>query len=757
MLSRFAKTSLVKRFALRTAAISRNAGGKIIYTNCDEAPALATYSLLPIVKKFAKIADIEMGIADISLSARILAHFPEYLKPEQRVRDELAELGDLCKSPEANIIKLPNISASVPQLNAAIAELQGKGYALPNYVQDPRTDEERAIKEKYAKVLGSSVNPVLREGNSDRRVAPPVKKYAMKNPHKMLPWAKDAKTNVQYMKKGDFYETEQSITMPVATTVNIEHISASGEKKMMKKAIHLQLGEVFDSSVMRVADLRSFYEDAMTAAKSEGTLFSLHLKATMMKVSDPVMFGHCVQVFFKDAFAKHGETFKSLGVNTNNGLNDLLTKVATLPEAQRTEIMADLDACYANRPAMAMVDSSKGITNLHTPSDVIVDASMPCVVRDAGSMWNKEDKLQECKCTIPDRCYAKFYEEVINFTKKNGQFDVTTMGNVSNVGLMAQKAEEYGSHPNTFIMEQAGKMRVTNAATGATIFEHDVAEGDIWRACQAKDAPIKDWVRLAVSRARATGDPAIFWLDPERAHDRQMIEKVNLYLQDHDITGLDITIADPVTAVRQTMERAVAGKNTISVTGNVLRDYLTDLFPIIELGTSAKMLSIVPLLAGGGLFETGAGGSAPKHVDQFLKEGHLRWDSLGEYLALAVSLEHLGTTTGNDRAIKLGVALNEAIGKLLDNRKSPSRKVKEIDNRGSNFYIALYWARAMAKADPAYQELADKLTENRSKIIAEHQDCQGSPQDVGGYYKLDVEKAFKAMRPSATLNSIIDA
>jgi len=740
-----------QRLATRSAS-----GGKIIYTETDEAPALATYSLLPIVKKFAGIANIDVGLSDISLAGRIISNFPENLKPEQQQRDELSELGVLCKSPEANVVKLPNISASVPQLNAAIAELQAKGYNIPNYVQDAVSEEDKANKERYAKVLGSSVNPVLREGNSDRRVAPPVKKYAMNNPHKMLPWAPNAKTNVQYMKGGDFYESEVSTTMGVATKVNIELISG-GETRMMKKALPLQLGEVFDSSVMRVAELRSFYEDAMTASKNEGSLFSLHLKATMMKVSDPVMFGHCVEVFYKDAFAKHGDTFKSLGVNTANGLKDLLTKVATLPEAQRKEIEADIEACYANRPAMAMVDSSKGITNLHTPSDVIVDASMPCVVRDSGSMWNKDDKLQECKCTIPDRSYAKFYEEVIEFTKKNGQFDVTTMGNVANVGLMAQKAEEYGSHPNTFIIPAAGQMRITNAATGATIFEHTVAEGDIWRACQTKDAPIKDWVRLAVSRARATGAPAIFWLDTERAHDRQIIEKVELYLQDHDTAGLDITIANPVDAVRRTMERAVAGEDTISVTGNVLRDYLTDLFPIIELGTSAKMLSIVPLLAGGGLFETGAGGSAPKHVDQFLKEGHLRWDSLGEYLALAVSLEHMGTTTGNARAIKLGAALNEAIGKLLDNRKSPSRKVNEIDNRGSNFYIALYWANAMAKEDPAYQELADKLSENRTKIIAEHQNCQGSPVDVGGYFKFDVEKAYKAMRPSATLNAIIDA
>lgn len=729
---------------------------KIIYTETDEAPALATYSLLPIVQKFLSTANITVELRDISLAGRILAQFPEKLN--KKVPDELSALGVLCNKPEANIIKLPNISASVPQLNAAIAELQSKGYNIPNYVQDAKTDEEKLNKEKYAKVLGSSVNPVLREGNSDRRVAPPVKDYAKKHPHKLLPWKnlENTKTKVAYMTSGDFYETEKSTIIKNATTVNIELITNNNEIKLLKKDLKLLPEEVLDAAVLRVKELRKFYEDTMNNSKKDGTLFSLHLKATMMKVSDPVMFGHCVEVFFKDVFTKHNETFKKLGVNTANGFKDLLTKVATLPETERLIIEKDINACYTNRPALAMVDSSKGITNLHTPSDVIVDASMPCVIRDSGSMWNKDDKLQETVCAIPDRCYATFYQEVIDSCKKNGQFDVKTMGNVANVGLMAQKAEEYGSHDKTFIVPSSGKIRVKNNTTGEIIFEHNVETGDIWRACQTKDAPIKDWVKLAVSRARATGSPAIFWLDKNRAHDRSIIEKVNMYLKEHDTKGLDISIKDPVLAVRDTIIRTRAGKDTISVTGNVLRDYLTDLFPILELGTSAKMLSIVPLLAGGGLFETGAGGSAPKHVEQFLKEGHLRWDSLGEYLALAVSLEHLGTTTKNNRAIQLGNALNEAIGKLLDNNKSPSRKVNELDNRGSSFYIALYWAKAMANKDPAYKELADKLIANRSAVVAELKAAQGQKTDVGGYYKFDFNKVTKAMRPSPTLNKIID-
>lgn len=737
-------------------ALRSMSGAKIIYTETDEAPALATYSLLPVVKKFAGMAGVDVEIANISLANRIISHFPDYLSPEQVERDELSELGAICKTPEANIIKLPNVSASVPQLNAAIAELRSKGYNLPEYPQTPTTPEEHVVKDTYAKVLGSAVNPVLREGNSDRRVAPPVKKFAQKNPHKTGKWREGAQTHVAHMTSGDFFDTEQSTIFKDACKVNITLHKSNGETQVMKEGIAMQAGEVFDASVMRVAELREFYAREMEDAKKSGVLLSLHLKATMMKVSDPVMFGHCVEVFFKDVFDKHAEVFKTLGVNTNNGFNDVLTKIATLPEAQRKEIEADIEACYAARPDLAMVNSSKGITNLHVPSDVIVDASMPCVIRDSGSMWNKNDALQETKCLIPDRCYATFYEAVVDDCRKHGQFDVATMGNVPNVGLMAQKAEEYGSHPNTFILKDAGKVVVTNAETGATIFEHNVAEGDIWRACQAKDAPIKDWVRLAVSRARATGNPAIFWLDTDRAHDRSMIEKVELYLKDHDTTGLDISIKSPVEACKETVTRCRAGKDTISVTGNVLRDYLTDLFPILELGTSAKMLSIVPLLAGGGLFETGAGGSAPKHVEQFIKEGHLRWDSLGEYLALAVSLEHLGNSTKNDRALKLGESLNAAIGRWLDRNRSPSRKVGEADNRASNFYIALYWAEEMKKVDPAFTELAEKLSSNRAAIIEELKSCQGKPVDIGGYYKVDPVKANAAMRPSATFNSVVD-
>jgi isocitrate dehydrogenase len=728
---------------------------KIIYTETDEAPALATYSLLPVVKKFTGMAGIDVELSDISLAGRIIATFPEKLTPEQRQRDELSELGLLCNKPEANIIKLPNVSASVPQLVSAIQELRAKGYDLPLYVQDPKTEADRINKEKYAKVLGSAVNPVLREGNSDRRVAPPVKKYAQKNPHKMGAWSSSSKAHVAHMTHGDFFETERSIIVPEATKVKIE-FESNGKKTVLKDNLSLQAGEVFDAAVMHVADLREYYEREMQDALDNNILLSLHLKATMMKVSDPVMFGHAVTVFFKDAFTKHAELFKTLGVNPGNGLKDVLAKVATLPDDKRKEVEKDINDCYNKRPWLAMVNSAKGITNLHVPSDVIVDASMPCVIRDSGMMWNKDDQLETTKCLIPDRCYATFYQEVINFVKQNGQFDVSTMGNVANVGLMAQKAEEYGSHDKTFIIPSQGVVRVIDTKTNNVVFEHQVAEGDIWRACQTKDAPIRDWVRLAVSRARATGSPAIFWLDARRAHDASIIQKVNQYLKEHDTNGLDISIKDPVSAVRATMERAKNRLDTISVTGNVLRDYLTDLFPILELGTSAKMLSIVPLLNGGGLFETGAGGSAPKHVEQFLKEGHLRWDSLGEYLALAVSLEHLGTTQKNQRAILLGQALNEAIGRLLDNQKSPSRKVNEIDNRASNFYIALYWAEAMAAKDPAYSELARKLQSGRAAIVQELKASQGKPVDVGGYYKFDPAKAAREMRPSATFNAAID-
>lgn len=729
---------------------------RIIYTETDEAPNLATYSLLPVISRMTKPAGIKVEKSDISLSGRVLAQFPQLLSAEQRVPDNLAVLGELCKTPGANIIKLPNISASVPQLNECIAELRSQGYNVPLYNPNPKTDDEKAIKEAYGKALGSSVNPVLREGNSDRRVAGPVKAYAKKNPHKMGKWSSSSKSHVAHMTRGDFYESEQSYTMPAAGTVRIEHVAADGSVRVMKKDFKIQAGEVIDSSFLSVRELRSFYDREISAAKSENILLSLHLKATMMKVSDPVMFGHCVTVFFKDVFDKHAATFKSLGVNENNGLADALEKIQSLPAAQKAEIENDIKATYEKRPSLAMVNSAKGITNLHVPNDVIVDASMPCVVRDSGMMWNKDDKLEDTKCLIPDRCYATMYQEIMSFCKANGQFDVTTMGNVPNVGLMAQKAEEYGSHDKTFIADQAGTMRVVDQA-GKVVFQHHIEQGDIWRMCQTKDAPIRDWVRLAVSRAKATGAPAIFWLDQNRAHDAQIIQKVNTYLKDHDTTGLNISIMHPAAAMKVTCQRAKDSLDTISVTGNVLRDYLTDLFPILELGTSAKMLSIVPLLAGGGLFETGAGGSAPKHVEQFIKEGHLRWDSLGEYLALAVSLEHLGTTQNNKKALILGSTLNKAIERLLDNRKSPSRKVNEIDNRASNFYIGLYWSEFMAAVDPDYQDLANQLKANRSQIVQEFKGCQGKPVDIGGYFRPDPVKAETAMRPSATLNRILDA
>jgi len=663
--------------------------------------------------------------------------------------------GELAKTPEANIIKLPNISASMPQLNECIAELRSQGYDVPMY---PTGDskEDKAIKAKYAKVLGSAVNPVLREGNSDRRVAKPVKEYAQRNPHKMGIWSKASRTHVAHMSHGDFYGSEQAHVMDKDGDVRIELVH-DGKTTVMKESTKLLAGEIIDSSFMSVTALRSFLEAEIADAKNSDLLLSLHLKATMMKISDPVMFGHAVTVFFKDAFKKHQATFDRLGVDPKNGLGDVFEKIETLPADQRKKIENDIAACYKDRPWLAMVDSGRGITNLHVPSDVIVDASMPCVVRDSGQMWNKDDELEDTKCIIPDRCYAPFYQEVLSFVKARGQFDVATMGNVANVGLMAQKAQEYGSHDKTFILPSDGTMKVVDKASGKTLMEHNVQQGDIWRMCQTKDIPIRDWVKLAVSRARATGSPAIFWLDRKRAHDQVLIAKVNTYLKEHDTTGLDISIAAPVDAVRTSMDRAVQGKDTISVTGNVLRDYLTDLFPIIELGTSAKMLSIVPLLAGGGMFETGAGGSAPKHVQQFVKEGHLRWDSLGEYLAVAVSLEHMGATTNNPRATKLAAALNNAIGRLLSNRKSPSRKVNELDNRASNFYIGLYWAEFMAQEDPEYKKLAETLKASRHAIVAELKNCQGAKQDIGGYYKLDPVKADLAMRPSQTLNKILDA
>jgi isocitrate dehydrogenase len=748
--------------AVRTAGLAAvnvarraMANATIIYTETDEAPNLATFSLLPIIKRFAKPAQIDVVKSDISLSGRVLSQFPQHLTPEQRVPDNLAELGKLCTKPEANVIKLPNISASVPQLNECITELRTKGFNVPMYVPKPTTEEEKANYQAYAKVLGSAVNPVLREGNSDRRVAAPVKAYAKKNPHKMGSWSKASKSHVAHMRRGDFYGSEKSTVYATAGTARIEHVGANGAVKVLKKDFPIQAGEVVDSSFMSVRELRSFYEKEIAEAHRDHILLSLHLKATMMKVSDPVMFGHCVTVFFKEVFEKHDRTFKELGVNPNNGLDDVYQKIKKLPDAQRAAIEADIQATYENRPWLAMVNSTKGITNLHVPNDVIVDASMPVVIRDSGMMWNKDDRLEDVKCIIPDRSYATMYQEIMSFCRTNGQFDVSTMGNVANVGLMAQKAEEYGSHDKTFVVDEPGTVRVVDH-TGRAIFEHRVESGDIWRMCQTKDEPIRDWVRLAVNRSRLSGTPAIFWLDEHRPHDVNLITKVREYLKLHDTKGLDIQILSPVHAMRLTCERARDGLDTISVTGNVLRDYLTDLFPILELGTSAKMLSIVPLLAGGGLFETGAGGSAPKHVQQFVKEGHLRWDSLGEYLALAVSFEHLAQTQNNKKAATLGKTLNQAIERLLENRKSPSRKVNELDNRASNFYIALYWAEAMAAVDPDYQGLANQLKANRATIVSELKQCQGKPVDIGGYYRPDPVKASNAMRPSPTFNSIIE-
>jgi len=750
MLLRAARKANVARVAV---APSSRLFSKIVYTKCDEAPALATYALLPIIQRFCKPANIEVTLSDISVAARIIAHFPERLTAEQRQPDELAELGELAKTPEGIIIKLPNVSASIPQLNEAIAELQGKGYNLPNYPQNPTNEEEQKIHDTYAKVLGSAVNPVLREGNSDRRVAAPVKEYAQKNPHKLMAWPKESKTCVTSMTDGDFYSSEKSATMSAADDVKIEFISKSGETETLKASTPLLAGEVIDGSAMNVKQLRNFFEKSLNDAKAQNLMVSLHLKCTMMKISDPIMFGHCVSVFFKDAFAKHAATFAELKINPNNGLGDVYEKIEGHPKQK--EIEQDLAAAYTSRPGLAMVDSSQGITNLHVPSDVIIDASMPVVMRDAGMMWNKDDALEDVMCMIPDRNYAGIYDEMTRDIQKNGQFDVTTMGNVANVGLMAQKAEEYGSHDKTFQAPSDGTIRVTNKA-GQTVFENSVEEGDIWRMCQTKDEPIKDWVKLAVERARLSGSAAIFWLDENRAHDAQLIAKVNSYLKDHDTNGLDISILPPQQAMAATIKRCRAGQDTISVTGNVLRDYLTDLFPILELGTSAKMLSIVPLLAGGAMFETGAGGSAPKHVQQFEKEGHLRWDSLGEYLAMACALEMLGQKTNNQRALLLGQTLTEATGMLLNEVKSPSRKVNEIDNRGSSFYIALYWAKAMAAHDDAFAPLAAELAANEAKITQDLIDCQGPAQDVGGYYQPNDALADKAMRPSATLNKLID-
>jgi isocitrate dehydrogenase len=735
---------------------------KIIWSKIDEAPALATYSLLPIVNAFTKAAGVVVETRDISVAGRIIANFPDYLTEEQRMPDYLAELGDLTQKLEANIIKLPNVSASIPQLKAAIKELQEQGYKLPDYPEDPQTDAEKELNARYAKCLGSAVNPVLREGNSDRRSARAVKEYAKKYPHKMGAWKPESKTHVSHMTAGDFYHSEKSVTMKQAGNVRIEFVDQAGNVKVLKEKLPLQAGEVLDGAFMSAKALRVFIAEQIADAKAQGVLFSVHLKATMMKISDPIMFGHFVSVFYKDVFEKHAATFKELGVNPDLGMGDLYAKLQKLPEAKRAEIEADIQEVYKNQPPLAMVDSDKGITNLHASNDIIIDASMPVVIRDSGGMWGPDGKLHDVKCVIPDTSYSEWYQECIDFCKKNGQFDPTTMGSVSNVGLMAQKAEEYGSHDKTFKVAANGTMRVVDES-GAVLIQHEVEEGDIWRGCQAKDLPIQDWVKLAVRRARATGAPAVFWLDKNRGHDAQMIEKVNTYLKDHDTTGLEIHIMSPVEAMKFTLPRAKAGQDTISVTGNALRDYLTDLFPILELGTSSKMLSIVPLLAGGGLFETGAGGSAPKHVQQFVEEGYLRWDSLGEFLALGVSLEHLAATFKNEKAQLLADTLDQANTKFLDNNKNPARKVGQIDNRGSHFYLAMYWAEALAAqtkdADLAarFANVAKQLQENEAKINEELIGAQGKPQDIGGYYNPSPAMTEKAMRPSATLNAIIDA
>jgi len=734
---------------------------KIIYTETDEAPALATFSFLPIVKAFTRAADIDVETRDISLAGRVIANFPEKLSDEQMRDDALAELGELVKSPDANIVKLPNISASIPQLQKAIAELQADGFDVPDYPDEPQDDAEREIKARYAKNLGSAVNPVLREGNSDRRVAAPVKQYAKNHPHTMGEWSSDSKTHVAHMQSGDFYGSEQSTVIEAAGNVSIEFTDTDGNLSVLKAETPVLSEEIIDASLMNVAALRSFFSGEITAAREQGVLLSLHLKATMMKVSDPIMFGHAVTVYYQDIFEKYSDLFEDLGVNANKGIGDAYAKIAELPSADREAIESDIAKVYDRSARLAMVDSDKGITNLHVPSNVIVDASMPAAIRASGQMWGPDGQLHDTRAMIPDRSYAGIYQEVIRFSKEHGAFDVTTMGNVPNVGLMAQKAEEYGSHDKTFEMAAAGTVRVIDES-GAVLMEHAVESGDIWRMCQTKDLPVRDWVRLAVTRARATGTTAVFWLDRERAHDANLIEKVSRYLEDHDLTDLDIRVMSPIDAMRFTLERVKAGENTISVTGNVLRDYLTDLFPILELGTSAKMLSIVPLLAGGGLYETGAGGSAPKHVQQFLAEGHLRWDSLGEFLALAVSIEELAEKTRNRKAQTLAAALDEANSQFLENNRSPSRKVHELDNRGSHFYLALYWAEALAQQNTntdlktTFTSVAENLKRNESKIISELNAAQGSPVDIGGYYHPDPDLLAKAMRPSPAFNAIID-
>ena len=733
---------------------------KIIYTKTDEAPALATHSLLPIVKAFVKSSGINIETKDISLAARILAVFPDFLNEDQRVSDDLAILGELAKKPEANIVKLPNISASVPQLKDAIKELQSKGFNIPDYPNEAETEAEKEIKVRYDKIKGSAVNPVLREGNSDRRAPKAVKNYAKKNPHSMGAWSSDSKTHVATMEANDFAHNENSVTLNDATSIKIVHTDSNGTTTILKDSLALLKGEIIDATLLSKKNLLTFFEEQIADAKANNVLFSLHMKATMMKVSDPIIFGHAVKVFFKDVFTKHAETLDEIGVDVNNGFGNLIEKIQGLPEAKRKEIQADIDTAFKKGPAIAMVNSDKGITNLHVPSDVIIDASMPAMIRTSGQMWNADGKLQDTKAVIPDSSYAGIYSATIDFCKKNGAFDPTTMGTVPNVGLMAQKAEEYGSHDKTFEIASNGTVSI-NDASGNTLIKHTVETGDIWRMCQVKDAPIQDWVKLAVTRARASQTPAVFWLDKYRAHDAELIKKVNTYLKDHDTSGLDLRILSPIDATLFTCERLKDGKDTISVSGNVLRDYLTDLFPILEVGTSAKMLSIVPLMNGGGLFETGAGGSAPKHVEQLLEENHLRWDSLGEFLALAVSLEHFSEVNNNAKAKILGQTLDDATDKLLENRKGPSRKSGELDNRGSHFYLAMYWAQELANQNidealkAEFTPIAKQLADNEQAIIKELNDIQGKPTDLGGYYEPDEALINQVMRPSETFNTIL--
>ncbi|SOB77260.1 isocitrate dehydrogenase [Marinobacter sp. LV10R510-11A] len=739
----------------------KSSKAKIIYTLTDEAPALATRSLLPILETYAKPAGIEFGISDISLAARILATFPDYLEESQRVPDDLTSLGEYTKDPDANIIKLPNISASIPQLSAAVKELQGQGYKLPDYKENPATDEEKEITARYAKVLGSAVNPVLREGNSDRRAPAAVKAFARKYPHSMGEWSPASRTHVAHMRDGDFYSNEQSVILDKATNTRIVFENKKGEQTVLKSDLPLLEGEVLDGMFMSKKALCKFFEEAIADCENTGVMFSLHVKATMMKISHPIVFGHAVKIFYKELFDQYGELFEEIGVNPNNGLSSVIEKIKQLPESKQEEIQEALHKTYEHRPEIAMVDSVKGVTNLHVPSDVIVDASMPAMIRNSGKMWARDGKLKDTKAVMPESTYATIYQEAINFCKTHGAFDPTTMGTVPNVGLMAQKAEEYGSHDKTFEVKEDGVVRVI-AEDGTVLTEHNVEQGDIWRACQTKDLPIRDWVKLAVNRARATGMPAVFWLDDERAHDAQMITKVNTYLKDYDTDGLDIRIMSPVRAIRWTMERLIRGLDTISVTGNVLRDYLTDLFPILELGTSAKMLSIVPLLNGGGLYETGAGGSAPKHVQQVLQENHLRWDSLGEFLAIAVSLDELGEKHDNHRARLLGQTLDKATERLLENNQSPSRVTGELDNRGSQFHLARYWAEGLANQDSDkelkefFVKMSGELEKNKDKILEELSVIQGHPADIGGYYHAPLDKVRAVMQPSETLNRIME-